>query len=560
MPIVEVSVQDLKRLARRELSRSDLLNALELMKGEVEEVGDERLVFEASHDRPDLFSAEGLGRALRYVLNVEKPYIQVAGRAPFELLLDRPPSYRPYAYLAVVRGVELDDESIKQLFQLQEKLHLTYGGDRALVSIGMYDLDRVSPPITYGCVREGRYAPLGYDEVMTFTDVLKRTEKGVKYAHLVRRGEYPVLMDSEGQILSFPPILNAEANKVTEDTRNVLIDVTGTEPHLMMRVLNVVTYSVLERGYGKAAVYRVLIKGPGMPYRESPNTEWRVMRLSLHEIESVLGVGLEAGEAADALTLMGHVVGFRNEELEVRVPPYRIDVHGRVDLIEDVAVAYGYWRIPCEAMPPTHFSSRDPLERFVNVVRDLMVGLGFDEVVNFMLTDPLIIESSVEAPYVRVANPKMVTYSALRNSMIPSLLLTARVNSEKLPHAEVFEVGDYVRLEQGKEGKLIPITEKGLGFMLMGDQYTLTDALVTVKSLMMSLGLTYGFKAVKSKPFIEGRAASVTANDVEVGVVGEVHPSVLVKVGIDKPVVLGEIRLSRLLEAMVNHSLRRRSS
>ncbi len=560
MPIVEVSTRDLERLARRSLSRDDILNALELMKGEVEELSDERLVFEASHDRPDLFSAEGLGRALRHLLRVERPFMLAAGRAPFELIVENPPSYRPYAYIAVVRGVELDDEAIRQLFQLQEKLHLTYGGDRALVSIGLYDLDRVRPPIKYSSVSEGRYVPLGCGEAMTFTEVLEKTEKGVKYAHLVRRGEYPVLMDSEGQVLSFPPILNAESNKVTEDTRNVLIDVTGTEPHLMMRVLNVVTYSVLERGYGKAAVYRVSIKGSRAPYEESPQTEWRVFRLGLTDVESVLGISLGAGDAADALTLMGYVVSFRNGELEVRIPPYRIDVHGPVDLIEDIAIAYGYSRLPCEVMPPTHFSGRDPLERFVNVVRDVMVGLGFDEVVNFMLTDPDIIERSVGTPYVSVANPKMITYSALRNSMIPSLLLTARVNSEKLPHAEVFEVGDYVRPSTRGDGKLAPTTEKALGFMLMGDQYTLTDALVTIKSLMTSLGLKYGFKPLKSKPFIEGRAASILAGNTEVGVVGEVHPEVLTALGISKPVVLGEISLSKLHKLLTHYPPSRQAS
>ncbi len=550
MPIVEVSFTDLQRLARRSISSEDLLKALELMKGEVEEISGDNIVFEASHDRPDLFSAEGFGRALRYLLEVEEPpSAPPVSDDMAELRIINSPRYRPYAYISIVKGVELDDEAIRQLFQLQEKLHATYCRDRALVSIGLYDLDKVKPPIIYTSVSDGRYVPLGYSEEMSLKEILEKTEKGVKYAHLVKEGEYPLLTDSEGQVLSFPPILNAEWNKVTPETKNVIIDVTGTEPHLMMRVLNVVTYAVLERGYGKALITRAKVIGgaPDNPYPTTPHLEGKMLSVHIEDIESLLGLRVSTEDIPVLLKRMGYAVtSITSDGVKVWVPPYRVDVHGVVDIIEDLTISYGYNELPTETLPPTHFSGRSSIERLTRTIRDIMVGLGFNEVVNFMLIDPEILKLVTDEPFITVANPKMKTYSALRNCMLASILIAGKVNSEKMGEVEVFEVGDYVIPKQHDAESV-----RGMAFLLMGDKYTLTDGLVTAKSVALTLGLKYRFEPYEGKPYIRGRAAKVFLNDVEVGRVGEVHPEILVELGLTKPVVAGEFNLTKILREII---------
>ncbi len=550
MPIVEVSLTDLQRLAMKSINSEDLLKALELMKGEVEEVSGDSIVFEASHDRPDLFSAEGLGRALRYLLEVEEPpSTPPVSDDVAELRIVNPPEYRPYAYISIVKGVRLDDEAIRQLFQLQEKLHATYCRDRALVSIGLYDLDKVKPPIVYTSVSEGRYVPLGYSEEMSLKEILEKTEKGVKYAHLVKEGEYPLLTDSEGQVLSFPPILNAEWNKVTPETKNVIIDVTGTEPHLMMRVLNVVTYAVLERSYGRGLIVRARIVGgaPDNPYPVTPYLEGKSFSVHVDDVESLLGLRVSVEDMPALLKRMGYAITSATADgVKVWVPPYRVDVHGVVDIVEDLAISYGYNDLPTETLPPTHFSGRSSIERLTMVARDLMVGLGFDEVVNFMLIDPDILRLVTDDPFITVANPKMKTYSALRNCMLASILITGKVNSERMGEVEVFEVGDYVIPKQSGAESV-----RGMAFLLMGDKYTLTDGLVIVKSIALTLGLGYRFAPYDGRPYIRGRAAKVFLNNTEVGRVGEVHPEVLVKLGLTKPVVAGEINLTKILHEII---------
>jgi phenylalanyl-tRNA synthetase beta subunit (EC 6.1.1.20) len=247
MPTIKVSLSDISSIAGVELTLDKLREVIEVLKGEVEEVEGGYVSIELNYDRPDLFSAEGLGRAIGVYLGSRGlPRYSVNGPAT-RLDLSKAPSYRPYAYMAIVRNVELSDEAIRQLFQLQEVLHRDYGGDRRLVSIGLYDLDTLKPPFGYIAVKEATYRPLDYREEMTLTEVLEATEKGRAYSSLVKPGEYPLLVDSEGRVLSFPPILNSEDTKVTESTRNILIDVTGVEPELMKRVLNVMVTSVAER-------------------------------------------------------------------------------------------------------------------------------------------------------------------------------------------------------------------------------------------------------------------------------------------------------------------------
>lgn len=549
MPIVEVSIPDLERLSRTALSHEKILEILELMKGEVEELEGDKLVFEASHDRPDLFSAEGLGRSIGLITGSRKPHKYNVDAPGTFLDVSEAPAYRPYAFLAIVKNLELDDESLKQLFQLQEKLHITYCKDRELVSIGLYDLDKLKPPFRYVAVKDASYVPLGYAEEMTLEEILKNTDKGREYAHLVRRGNYPLLTDSEGQILSFPPILNAEYNKVTEETRNVVIDVTGTEPYLMLRVLNIVVTSVAERSTSPVIEsVRIIGTREDTQIEETPQLLGKEITVSRHEIRRVLGFDIEIDEVTRILERMGFIASASGDEINVWIPPYRVDVHGVPDIVEDIAIGFGYNRIETYAPPPTHFGLKHPVERFSDVIRDVMSGLGMQEVVNFMMTDSEVLELVTDSKYVNVLNPKMKTYSAIRNSMLPSLLLAAKVNYERVNTLEIFEVGDVVEVRDTGEAESV----RKVGFLLMGDGYTLTDGLVVVKSLIVTLGAEFATSKTSSKAYIEARAANVMANGIKVGEVGEVHPSILVSLGIRKPVVAGEIYLGRLREALFN--------
>ncbi|MCD6324489.1 MAG: hypothetical protein J7L55_05230, partial [Desulfurococcales archaeon] len=362
------------------------------------------------------------------------------------------------------------------------------------------------------------------------------------YSHLVRKGEYPALMDSEGKVLSFPPILNGEETKVTESTKDIVIDVTGIEPHLMMKVLNVVSTSIAERSLHRTPEVVNLVGAETAGYKHSPSIEGRYVSINPEIVREILGLHLSVAEIVDILKKLGYVTDVEHgSTVKVWVPPYRVDVLTGEDVIEDVAIGYGYNSIRTEVPPPTHPGSVSPIERTSNLLRTILSGMGIQEVVNFMLTDPDVLIKVTDSPFIEVLNPKMKTYSALRNTLIASLLLTAQVNQEKVGNMESFEVGDIVVVD-GSQVKSVRM----LGVLLMGD-YTLTEGIATFKTLCDVLGLELDLKPLSRKPFIEGRAASLVMNGEEIGIVGEVHPSVLVELGIKRPVVVGELIVDSLI-------------
>jgi phenylalanyl-tRNA synthetase beta chain len=545
MPKVEVKLWDVERVAETPLSLEELARILETLKCDLEEVRGDTIVYEASHDRPDMFSAEGLGRSVGVYKGSRKPIKYVVEDSPTYLDVSEAPEYRPYAFLAIVENLELDEEAVRQIFQLQEKLHATYCGDRELVSIGLYDLDKVKPPIKYVEVENASYRPLGYENVMSLDEILRTTEKGLKYAHLVRHRRYPLLIDSEGQVLSFPPILNAEDNKVTEETRRVVIDVTGTEPYLMMKMLNVITTSVSERSRNPV-IRKVSIKGSS-PFPYSPMLEETVVEVGRGHVTSLLGIDPIQVKGPRLLESMGYWIQSLSEDrVVVKVPPYRVDVLSYVDVIEDLAISYGYNELGGEISNPPHFGRINPLERFSEYLREIMLGLGLQEVLNFMLTDPEILALTSEEGFVRVRNPKMKTYSAVRNSLLPTILTSVKTNSSKRRRLEIFEIGDVVRLEENT----LPKYAKKLAYGLAGDGYTLTDGLVVLKSLMKTIGASYELRKTSRKLLIEGRAAEILVNGESVGVVGEVSPEVLINLSIYIPTTVAEVDIVKLFSKL----------
>ena len=542
MPTIEVSLRDLASIARTDLTLDKLKEVVEVLKGEVTEVKGDYVSIELNYDRPDLFSAEGLGRAIGIYLGSRSlPQYSINGPVT-KLDVTKAPAYRPYAYMAIVRNVELNDEAIRQLFQLQEIMHRDYGGDRRLVSIGLYDLDTVKPPFSYIAVKEASYRPLGYSEFMTLTDVLKVTEKGKAYSSLVKPGEYPLLIDGEGKVLSFPPILNSEETKITETTRNVLIDVTGVEPELMKRVLNIMVTAVSERS--RSPVIES-IEATGVNSELTPSLKWVRVNVKLRDIEDLLGVKLESPVIINVLTRMGVKASDLGDSIEVFAPPYRIDVHSYVDVVEDIAIGLGYNSLEPNLPPPTHFGVKHPVEHLSSVIKDLLLGMGLQEVVNFNLISDEVMRIIGFINFVKLSNPKIKDYSALRNSLIPSLLLTAKVNQRLVGRLEVFEVGDVVELKNDTA-----VTSRRVGILLMGDGYTLTDGLSVFKSLLKALGITTSLRRCSSRPFIPVRAVEVLVNDTGIGCIGEVDPEILVNLGIEKPTVIGELNVDLILSIL----------
>jgi phenylalanyl-tRNA synthetase beta chain len=509
-------------------------------------------------NRPDLWSIEGLARGLRCYLNLEKgPRHYDVTESSVNISVDpQLRSIRPFIGCSIVKDVHLTDTIIRGLMHLQDKLDQTYGRKRQKTSIGIYCLDLLKPPLNYTVAKpqDFSFVPLGFTEKMTLAEILERHPKGQEYGHIVKKHKaYPILMDSEGKVLSFPPIINSnDLGRVTEEAHNLLVEVTGTINQAVINALNLVTTALVDRG-GKAS--SAIVHYPkDIIYSEqkviTPDFSSRSLQLNVKYANQVIGLQLTSKRIAELLLTAGLGVGEVNEKtVETLIPCYRVDIMHPIDVVEDVAVAYGYnnieplWR----DLPTTGFQRIE--QQLVNIARELMVGSGYQEILNNTLTNPenLFKRMKVaEKPVVEIANPKLVTMTVLRNWLLPSLLEFLSVNQSVEFPQRVFELGKVTLPDETKETKTRD--EEWLAAVSTHANASFSEIKACLEGIFMNLGIAWQILPTSHPSFIEGRTGAVLVKGLEVGVVGEVDPAVLEAWKLENPTAAFEINYQRVVE------------
>jgi phenylalanyl-tRNA synthetase beta chain len=253
MPSVEYDMGDLSHLLGRHLETDYLKEAIPMLGVGLDSIEDGKLTLEVFPNRPDMLNIEGFARALKGFLGVESGYREYAAE-PSGITLYVDPSVddvRPAVAAGVVLGVEMDDYTVKSIMDMQEKLHLTHGRNRMKVAIGIHDLDRVKPPFTYKAVDPDSvsFVPLEMTEKLTMRKILSRHPKGRDFAWTLEgKSKYPLFVDSRGDVLSFPPIINGELTKLTARTRNLFLDLTGSSQRAVDIALNIIAVALADRG------------------------------------------------------------------------------------------------------------------------------------------------------------------------------------------------------------------------------------------------------------------------------------------------------------------------
>jgi phenylalanyl-tRNA synthetase beta chain len=253
MPSVEFDMGDLNHLLGKKYDTAHLKETIPMLGVDLEHLDDEKIILEVFPNRPDMLSIEGFARALKGFLGAETG-LKSYETTPSGITLTIDPSVddvRPNVAAGVVLGVEMDDYTVKSIMDMQEKLHLTHGRNRAKVAIGVHDLDKVKPPFTYKAVdpKSVSFIPLDMSEKMNLAQILVKHPKGKDYAWTLEgKKKYPLFVDSMGEVLSFPPIINGELTKLTGNTRNLFIEMTGTSQQALDIALNIISTSLAERG------------------------------------------------------------------------------------------------------------------------------------------------------------------------------------------------------------------------------------------------------------------------------------------------------------------------
>ncbi len=288
--------------------------------------------------------------------------------------------------------------------------------------------------------------------------------------------------------------------------------------------------------------------------------------LTARRLRQSLGMDIDLAEARKALESLGFTCTSEGESLVVAVPWWRNDVNIEDDLVEEVVRVIGYDEVPTEMLSapiPFHSPSRSIALR--EEIRDLLAAGGMQEVINYSLASMELIEHVVpvdeEAPPMRLANPMSATHEYMRPTLQAGLLATLEANQSQGPGPyRLFEAG---RVFLPRSGDLPEEVETVAG-VLAGQRGESTwlagadgggmdfyDAKGTVEWLLERLGIAADWEPGEHEVYQPGRCAVVKAGGEMLGHVGEVHPVIRERLGLDFAQVAGfELRLSALLAAM----------
>jgi phenylalanyl-tRNA synthetase beta chain len=544
MPVITLSASDLKSLIGKPVPDDQLETVLPLIKCEIETWDDDEVKVEVTPDRPDLLSTEGIARQVAYWLGIRRGlqgYITTKPRISITANTVKP---RPEIVAGSVKGVKMSDSMVRSIMQLQEAIDFTIGRDRIKTAIGIHDSTKVKPPFFYREVgpRDISFVPLGFSREMTIEKILKEHPKGVQYNHVFSRGKtYPIIVDKNDEVISFPPIINGELTKVTPETKDIFIDITGFDQTPLNHALNILLAALEMRG-GK--VEAVKING-----RSFPHLKARPMSINKDSVKAMLGVNLKDSEIKDCLERMGY--GFDIKSNRVLVPPFRADIMHPVDVIEDIAIAYGYNDFTPEIPSLPTIGRPDPEEEFSIKLKHLMVGLGFQEMVNLSLSneEKQFRQMSVKKPAViEISNPVSKDYVLARHWILPSLLENLNSNIHRRYPQRIFELSEVLYPDPSRDSRTRNV--KKLACAVTHSDAGFSEIMSLLNAFSEVLPLELSTTETSHPSFIPGRCVSIKLGKKEIGVLGEIHPLVLQGFGLKMPVAGFEISVEEIWKSL----------
>jgi phenylalanyl-tRNA synthetase beta chain len=533
MAIITLPYKYLERLTRTD--KKTILDKIALIGSDVERTEEDHADVEFFPDRPDLFSPEGVARAMRGYLGIEigLPSYHVIPSGISFTVDPALANIRPVLGSAVIRGVEFDDESIQSIMSLQESLHWAVGRGRGKVAIGIHDLDTVKPPFRYiASPRNRKFIPLDYAEEMTMDEILEKHPKGRDYAKIVKDFPlFPLIVDKDDNVLSFPPIINGELTRVTIDTKNILLDTTGTDKRAVGVAVNIICTAMAEAG--------ATIESVGIGGVQTPTLAPAERTVSVQECTRLLGIELNATTMASLLQKMRFgAVPVGADKVKVQVPCYRADIMHDWDLFEDVAIAYGYDRI--QALLPATFTVGKPHPVQVNaaLAREAFCGLGYLEVMPFTLTNEDVLYKKMqreeESGVLRVMHPISIENTVVRTGLLPLLLEFLALNRHRELPQRLFTVGDVVNS---------CLTYHRAAGVSTHPEADFSEAYASADAVLHELSIEYTVKESADPAFIDGRRGDIIVVGKKIGVFGEIHPSVLNAFELEHPVAAFEFDL-----------------
>jgi phenylalanyl-tRNA synthetase beta chain len=549
VPVVNIKFERLKRLISGGVSMNKVLDILPFIGVDIEDVTKDVIRVEYNPNRPDLSSDYGVARALRGLLDIENglPKFKLAGRSGLAVSIeDSVRKLRPYLIALVAKNGSLDDETLKQLIVMQEDLHNGVGRRRRKASIGIHNLDAIKFPVTYKTV-SGDYSFTPLDESSEFPigRILKDSETGKEYGHILSAFDrYPLIVDNVGTVLSLPPIINGQATKVNDRCRNLFVEVTATDPKTAEDLLAIIATTLHDAGFE----IRTVSIDSGRKKIETPQMKPKVISADVDYINSILGLMLDAKQMISCLKKSRlDAKAVSRKKIVCTIPRYRIDISDPIDISEEVAIGYGIYNLEPKFPPSPTAGERDSVSMYFNIVREAMIGLGFIESLNFILTSKEVQYNSFSIPekdILSVDSSKSAEHEVLRDSLVPLLLRSLSYNIHEQYPQRLFEIGKtFLRSTAIIEERW------SIGAAVAHADASYTEIKSTMQALFRScFGKEATTKASNNHMFMEGRSAEVIFEGKSVGALGEIIPLALENFKLRVPVSAFEIDLLAIIK------------
>lgn len=543
MPVVSFEIKDFEDRGYPEKRLKELLPELGM---EVERIEGKEIKIDTMPNRPDLLDFIGIVRALDHFTGKKPPrenFYKIDKEPALTIDVDKSvKKIRPYIAGIVAENVDFSGNLLKYAINFTNKFTETYGRKRRKIALGIHNLDRIKGNITYAAAEEGKMIPLDAKNDMSFSDVLEKNEKGREYGGIYssqKKPKLPFIKDSE-KVIAVIPIVQCEQTRAKEDTKNVFIDITGTSEVAVENTANLIACALI---YSGATVYPVTVNY-GKNATVTPMFEQRQMKMSLRRAEFTLGIALGRHNVVSLANKMGHTAAKYGNNIVFFVSPYRLDVISERDLIEDIAIAFGYDNI--QPLPVTGVAdglAQDTAEQ-ENRIATNMVGIGYTEAMNSILTNETLNFENMQhgykdGEYVQIADAKTEQITMVRTNIVPCLMQNLSISTnEKMPQ-RLFEIGRVFSLD----GNTIKESSK-LAFVSEHAKANFAEIRSAAEAALKSSGIEgYKIEAFSDPSYIEGRCAKVTAGGSMIGVFGEIHPRILHAFSIEEPVVAAELTI-----------------
>ena len=546
MVVLDVSLNELYKLLNENLSEEELNEYLLNIKCELDEIeGNNAKIEVKDFNRIDLYSLSGIARELKGILNIETgiPKFEIKD-SNYDLIVDKEIlNVRPYIVSAVVKNVKLNEDRLKDLIQLQEKISQSFGRNRQKVAIGTHNFDLIKFPVYYKLTSpETRFIPLGFDKELSLREILENTEAGKKYLYILNKyDKYPILIDSNNNIISFPPIINSnKIGRLDINTKNIFIDVSGTDLEKILLALNVIVLTLKDFG---GEIYSINVIYPDKKIK-TPELKVIKKEMDLNKIKKYLGIEIDNNKIVEYLNRKRMNAKIENNKLIVEYLNYRNDILSEYDIIEEILISYGYNNLKPREIKIYTKGGLSKERKVMNNIRKIMVNMGCIEIYTPILSNKDINNLlNEDREIIELINPASSSYNSIRVYLLSSFLQLLSENNELKFPAKIFELN---RVSYIKNNKIIEDID--LLYIYSDYEVSVNYSLKVLKRLFKELKIDFDIRNSNHKFLIDGRQGDIFVNNENIGWIGEIDPNILEKLGIKYPLTGFEISIKELMK------------